>query len=98
MKKTLIALTLALAASLSFAQGKEEVCYDLTNAHVSLRNLFNRDSDSFELYLEKINASSFPTKMKNKLRENAYWVKNNQDVSEDIFRKMAYLRCTMQSN
>ena len=98
MKKTLIALTLALAASLSFAQGKEEACYDLAESYVGLVRLFKRDADSFKFYLEKINASSFPTKMKNKLRENAYWVKNNQDLSEDTFRKMAYLRCTMQSN
>lgn len=63
-RKTLIALTLGLAASLSFAQGKEEVCYDLTNAHVSLRNLFNRDSDSFELYLEKIQRFNLSYKMR----------------------------------
>lgn len=98
MKKTLIALTLALTVSLSFAQGTEEVCYDTAIAHVELMRFFKKEPRAFQEYLTKLSESSYPKRIKDKIKENAYWVRNNQDLPEDIFRKLAYVRCTMQSN
>lgn len=96
MKKTLITIALALSASLSFAQGSEEICYETAKVNSELRRLFRESPDAFQSYLQKIEASVYPKRIKEKVKESAYWVKNNQDLPEDIFRKMAYLRCTMQ--
>lgn len=96
MKKTLIAITLALTASLSFAQGSEEICYESAKVNSDLRKMFIERPESFHSYLQKIDASAYPTRIKEKVKESAYWVRNNQDLPEDIFRKLAYVRCTMQ--
>ena len=92
--KTAIFITvLALAFAVS-AKSSEEVCYDAVKNDLVLKQMILDNPSNLQGFLDHIEKGKHNPSLKAFMREKAFWVFNRKDVSEELFSKLSFLRCT----
>lgn len=91
-----IALSFALICGNAYAQGTEEICHISASNDVKLKRFFNSNPKAFPRYLELLEESKYPSKMKVRLRERVYWVYNRRSMSDEDVQRLSFIRCLVE--
>ena len=91
-----IVLNLALVCGSTYAQGTEEICHTSASNDVELKRFFNSNPKAFPQYLELLEGSKYPSKMKARLRERVYWVYNRRSMSDEDVERLSFIRCLIE--
>ena len=95
MKFTKIA-GIATAVLISFslhAESNEELCSNVADRDVVIKNQFQRDAKELKNLLQLIDESDSKPRNKVRLREKAYWVYNRKEIDDGSFRRLSFLKC-----
>ena len=97
IKGLVLAVVLAVSSSV-FAKSQEEVCYNTVEVEVELKRVFNSHPDQFNIYIGLLEKHKVAPMIKKRMRETAYWVYNRKYLSDEDFRRLAFLRCLVRTS
>lgn len=92
LKAVFLASSLLLA-SISYAQGPEEICHNAVKSDLNIKRQLTENPESLKELLQYINNSSAKSLMKEMLREKAFWVYNRRDLPNDKFSQLSFAIC-----
>jgi len=93
--KTVVLVLALITATASHAdnRGSEELCHDVAESDLDVKHGLQKDPSSFKGFLRYIDDAEKNPRIKEGLRDKAYWVFNRKDLPDDLFRKLSFLRC-----
>ena len=92
-----VAIFIALiAATSTFAQSREELCYNAAESDIAIKRSLQKDPNSFAGFLRYIDEVEKNPRMKAALREKAFWVYNRRSLPEEEFTRLSIARCLLQ--
>lgn len=92
--KAVVLVLALLVSTVAFSQGREEICHNVAEADVKIKQLFQEDPDNFKDFLNRIETTEKNPKIRAGLRERLYWVYNHKDLSDSLLWKLSYLQCS----
>ena len=94
--KFIKSIVLALActfATVSYAEGIEEVCHNRAEINVRLKNVLVNDPDFLAVALEQNEKTKIKPEVKAMVRENYFWVNNRKNMSDEDIRRLSFISC-----
>lgn len=95
MLKAMIFSTMLIASTATFAdsRGNEELCHDVAESDLPIKQSLQKDPSSLKNFLRYIDEVEKNSRMKSGLRDKAYWVFNRKDLPDEIFLRLSVIKC-----
>lgn len=85
-----------LFAAVAQAESVEEVCYNSAEANVKLKRIMQRDPAFLQFALSESEKSTSSPYVKERMRENYYWVFNRRTMSDEDIRRLSFIGCLVR--
>ena len=92
IKSVIFALACS-TATVTFAEGIEEVCHNRAEINVRLKQVLVNDPGFLAVALERNEKAKIKPEVKAMIRENYFWVNNRKNMSDDDIRRLSFISC-----
>ena len=92
IKSVIFALACS-TATVTFAEGIEEVCHNRAEINVRLKQVLVNDPGFLAVALERNEKAKIKPEVKAMIRENYFWVNNRKNMSDEDIRRLSFISC-----
>ena len=92
IKSAIFALACS-TATVTFAEGIEEVCHNRAEINVRLKQVLVNDPGFLAVALERNEKAKIKPEVKAMIRENYFWVNNRKNMSDEDIRRLSFISC-----